>query len=109
MNNNECSNQNSQKIKLLKKGIERTNLEILDITSVIKYINNTKNNNNNINFKFFQEINDWIKDLQEKKEEFMQALTEINENEIDLQKFKKKTENYKFDYNKIKDIINDKN
>ena len=90
MNNNECSNQNSQKIKLLKKGIERTNLEILDITSVIKYINNTKNNNNNINFKFFQEINDWIKDLQEKKEEFMQALTEINENEIDLQKFKKK-------------------
>ena len=109
MNNNECSNQNSQKIKLLKKGIERTNLEILDITSVIKYINNTKNNNNNINFKFFQEINDWIKDLQEKKEEFMQALTEINENEIDLQKFKKKTENYKIDYNKIEDIINDKN
>jgi hypothetical protein len=109
MNNNECSNQNSQKIKLLKKGIERTNLEILDITSVIKYINNTKNNNNNINFKFFQEINDWIKDLQEKKEEFMLALTEINENEIDLQKFKKKNENYKIDYNKIEDIINDKN
>ena len=110
MNEIDCFNRNSQKMKIIKEGIDRTNISLLDMTSVL---NGFKFNNTG-NKDYFDEINIIVKDLNSKQEKYKNCLKDILENEVDVLKYKKQLgEDIKakfFDLeDRIENIINDPN
>ena len=109
MNNYDCYNQNMEKLKLMLNGIEKTSLSCLDITSVLK---DPSLDANNVNYKYYKGINDIKSYLEKKQDEYIKALREILETEVDIKKIKKTLGNNR--YNEINElvineIINDKN
>ena len=109
MNNYDCYNQNMEKLKLMLNGIEKTSLTCLDITSVLK---DPIFEFNKINFNYNKGINDIKSYLKKKQDEYMKALREILESEVDIKKIKKVLGNNRFnEINEafINDIINDNN
>ena len=109
MNNYDCYNQNMEKLKLMLNGIEKTSLTCLDITSVLK---DPIFEFNKINFNYNKGINDIKSYLKKKQDEYMKALREILESEVDIKKIKKVLGNNRFnEINEtiINKIINDNN
>ena len=82
LNNAETYNQNSEKIQLIKKGIDKINVVCLDLTSVLKDINSA-----NINFDYYKEVSSLLNDLKKKNDEYKKALNEIFVNEVDKKNY----------------------
>ena len=88
MNKTDCFNRNIEKIKLFKKGTDRTNLSCLDFTEGLFGYNIY-----NIGCKNYKgEIDKIVEDLKNKQEDYKKALCELLENEIDKKKLNKKLE-----------------
>ena len=109
MNNYDCYNQNWEKLKLMLNGIEKTSLTCLDISSVLK---DPSLEANDVNYKYYKGIENIMSYLKKKQDEYMKALREILESEVDIKKIKKVLGNNRFnEINEafINDIINDNN
>ena len=110
MNNSKCYNQNSEKLDLMLEGFKSTNLSILDLSSVIV---DPHIEDNNVNFKYYTEVIKILDYLKKKQEEYKNALSNILESKVDVEKTENKLKGINilsFDSNKdIQDIINDEN
>ena len=69
----DCYNQNGEKINILFEGIKKTNLASLDLSSVLKNINNKG--------QYCEEVNKIVNYLNKELEQYKQALKEILYNE----------------------------
>ena len=78
MSNSDCYNQNSEKLKLMLEGIEKTNLTILDLSSVLK---NIKNKEHKMNFKYYKGVQEILDYLKKKQKSYKLALRELMETE----------------------------
>ena len=94
MNNIDSYNQNGEKINVLFEGIKKTNLIFLDLSSVLKNINNEELK---LNLEYKSDVNKIVEYLSEKLKEYKQALREILET-------KSNKLNEKFDDEDIKDF-----
>ena len=74
LNNADCYNQNEEKLNIILEGIKRTNLTVLDLSSVLK---DASNEEHNINFKYYNKVNKIIDYLSMKQEEYKEALGEF--------------------------------
>ena len=110
LNETDCFNRNSDKIILIKEGIDRTNLTLLDLTSVFqgfKYKSlYTK--------EYYYELQMIIEDLKEKQDDYINALKNIFENDILVKEYENKLENifrdeFKDLESNVKKIIKDPN
>ena len=110
MNNSKCYNQNSEKLDLMLEGFKSTNLSILDLSSVLV---DPHFEDNNVNFKYYNEVIKILNYLKDKQEEYKKALNDILANKVDVEKNEEKLKgkNIKvYDSNKdIQDIINEEN
>ena len=109
MNKTDCFNKNIEKIKLLKIGIERTNLSALDLTSVL-YGYKIQNEYSR---KYYDEINSLNDDLKIKLDTYKNAEKEILNNKIDKERLEKMiSEENKKEFEKLtqlEEIINNTN
>ena len=109
MNEADCYNRNSAKIKLLKGGIEKTNLSILDLTSVLSGFEIIKEGSK----EYFGEVQKIRNDLQKQLDDYKKALTEILHNNVDKEELEKMiSEKNKKEFEKLEElekIINDSN
>ena len=107
MNNSDCYNQNIEKLDLMLEGFKSTNLSILDLSSVIV---DPQNEDIKMSFKYYTEIIKILDYLKEKQEEYKNALLDILESKVDVEKTKENlkginTKNYDLN-NDIQNIIN---
>ena len=73
LNNMDCYNQNGEKINILFEGIKKTNLASLDLSSVLKNINNKG--------QYCEGVNEIVNYLSKELEQYKQTLKEILYNE----------------------------
>ena len=90
LNNMDCYNQNGEKINILFEGIKKTNLASLDLSSVLKNINNKG--------QYCEGVNKIVNYLNKELEQYKQALKEILYN-------KSNEYNEKFNDEDIKDFM----
>ena len=113
MNEADCYNRNSEKIKLFREGIKKTNLSILDLTSML-YGFEIKSDES---IKYYNEIEILKNDLESQFDDYKKVLIEILNNKVDKEKLEKNiSESNKTEIEKLKgikdiieDIINDPN
>ena len=104
MNRADCFNKNINKNKLLQEGINRTNLSILDLISVL----NGYKIENKLDENYYKGINSIKEDLVNKLKENKAIKKEINNCKIDIEKLKKNIEYMEeFENMDIENIIND--
>ena len=104
MNRADCFNKNINKNKLLQEGINRTNLSILDLISVL----NGYKIENKLDENYYKGINSIKEDLVNKLKENKALEKEINNCKIDIEKLKKNIEYMEeFENIDIENIIND--
>ena len=96
MNKIDCYNQNGEKINILFEGIKKTNLTSLDLSSVLKNINNKG--------QYCEEVNKIVNYLNKELEQYKQALKEILYNKSNEYNEKFNNENIK-DFKKFESII----
>ena len=90
LNNMDCYNQNGEKINILFEGIKKTNLASLDLSSVLKNINNKG--------QYCEGVNKIVNYLNKELEQYKQDLKEILYNELNEY-------NEKFNDEDIKDFM----
>ena len=86
INGTDCLNRNKNKNILIHKGIQKTNLSILDLTSVLNGYKIKKIGSK----EYFDETNSIVEDLGKKTEENKALRKEINNCKVDVEKLKKK-------------------
>ena len=106
INGTDCLNRNNNKNILIHKGIQKTNLSILDLTSVLNGYKIKKIGSK----EYFDETNSIVEDLGKKTEENKALKKEINNYKVDVEKLKKNIEYLdEFENIDIENIINNPN
>ena len=106
INGTDCLNRNNNKNILIHKGIQKTNLSILDLTSVLNGYKIKKIGSK----EYFDETNSIVEDLGKKTEENKALRKEINNYKVDVEKLKKNIEYLdEFENIDIENIINNPN
>ena len=77
MNNIDCYNQNAEKLNILFEGIKRTNLTALDLSFVLKNINNIEHK---MNFKYYKGVKKIFDYLSRRQINYKKALFEFELN-----------------------------
>ena len=114
ISNNEFLNKNKEKVILLDKGIEQSNLYCIDLSHIL-YGNSLRRRTNNQNIKngYDISIDTLTNRLNKEQKEYESTLVKIHCNKVDIDKFKNfslNTKPFPEDIEKeISEIIKDKN
>ena len=99
---NEFLNKNKEKVKLLDKGIEQSNLYCIDLSHIL-YGNNFRRKNNSLDNKngYDISIDNLANRLNKEQKEYEAALVRIHCNNVDIEKFK----NFSLNNEPFSDVI----
>ena len=104
LSNSELYNQNSEKIKLIKNIVNKTNLLCLDITFTLK----DKHNEKNLNFYYCETVDEIVNILKNENEIYKKAINEIFVKEIEKKYYEEKIkEKFNYDYKNIDLFVKD--
>ena len=100
ISHNYIINKNVKYIQLLSKIIKETSLDMLDFSKII-YDNTCKLNGKKLKDKIYgKEVENLVKNLSEKKDEYKELMTELRCSYIDIKRFNED----KFDYSIFKNL-----
>ena len=104
LSNSELYNQNSEKIKLIKNIVNKTNLLCLDITFTLK----DKHSEKNLNFYYCKAVDEIVNILKNENEIYKKAINEIFVKEIEKKYYEEKIkEKFNYDYKNIDLFVKD--